>query len=56
MAMCVTSEKEKGNDEEKERGTITLGGGGKQTLQNVVQHFLHATLFALGRHTANCSS
>lgn len=25
MAMCLTSEKEKGQDEEKERGMITLG-------------------------------
>lgn len=25
MSMCLTSETEKGNDEEKERGMITLG-------------------------------
>lgn len=44
MAICLSCEKEEGND-----GGECLHCGGKKALQNVVQHFLHATLLASGR-------
>lgn len=52
MAICLSCEKEEGNDE----GECLHLEEKKKVLENVVQHFLHAILLASGRFTAYCSS